>query len=128
MGFYSISPGSITLGIPATLTVTTTGTVADILPIRPGSAMFYALSLPLIGIVTGVGFGWERRKKRTVWVLACLLFAGLGFGIACGGGGPNSGGGGTGGTPAGTYTITVTGSSAPMNSLQHSTAARLTVQ
>jgi uncharacterized repeat protein (TIGR03803 family) len=123
----SISPGSVTLGIPATLTVTTTGTVAGSLPIRSGFAMFYAFSLPLIGLVAGIGFRVERRKKRTSWVLACLLFAGLGFGVGCGGG-ANAGGGGGGGTPAGTYTITVTGSSAPMNTLQHSTFATLTVQ
>ena len=118
----SISPRSITVGTPATLTVTTTRTSASGLPPRSGSALFYALSLPLIGVVAVVGFGSNRRKKRRGWVLGCLLFAGLVFGVGCGGGSTSSGGGSGGGT---TYTITVTGASV---SLQHSTTVTLTVQ
>lgn len=40
-------------------------------------------------------------------VLACMLFAGLAFLVACGS--SKSTGGGSPGTPAGTYAITVTG-------------------
>ena len=123
----SISPGSITLGTAATLTVRTTGTTASGSPSR-SSALSYALALPLIGVVTAVGFSSDRKKKGNVWVLACLLLAGVVFGVACGGSSNSRGGGGTGGTPAGTYTITVTGSSAPMHILQHSTVATLNVQ
>jgi hypothetical protein len=38
-----------------------------------------------------------------------MLFAGLGFQVACGSSSSNGGGGGSSGTPAGTYSITVTG-------------------
>lgn len=125
----SISPGSITLGTAATLTVRTTGTTASGSPAR-SSGLFYALGLPLIGVVGAVGFSphRKRKKKANVWVLACLLLAGVVFGVACGGGSNSRGGGGTGGTPAGTYTITVTGSLAPMHILQHSTVTTLNVQ
>lgn len=118
----SINPSSITVGTPATLTVTTTRTSASGLPPRSGSALFYALSLPLIGVVAGVGSGSNRKRKRKGWVLACLLFAGLVFGVACGGGSTSSGGGSGGGT---TYTITVTGAS---GSSSHSITTTLTVQ
>ena len=53
-------------------------------------------------------------------VLAFMLFAGLVFQVACGG---------SSGTPAGTYTITVTGAGTDADgTLEHSTATMLEVQ
>ncbi len=120
----SISPGSITLGSPAVLTVSTTGPTANSLHPGSGFAPLYALWVPLIG-VAGVGFRLDKRKKGKCLAaaLACV-FAGLVISIACGGGTSTSGGGSVGGTPAGTYVINVTGTSLTVH---HSTTTTLTV-
>ena len=100
----SISPTSLSFpGTPATLTVSTSGPSGSLIS-HPASGLLYALWLPLIGLVaTGVGLGssqnGQERKLRTA-ALACALFASLTFQVACGGG--------SSGTPAETYTITVT--------------------
>jgi uncharacterized repeat protein (TIGR03803 family) len=126
----SISPNSIMPGTPATLTVRTTAPTAAVMSSSRGSGLFYALCLPLIGLVaTGLRLGSEqkgRKRKLSSTVLVCMLFAGLVFQVACGGS-TNNGGGGSSGTPTGTYTITVTGTYAT-GSLVHSTPTMLTVQ
>jgi uncharacterized repeat protein (TIGR03803 family) len=117
----SISPGSVTVGTPATLTVSTTGRSAGTLPSKSGAAPFYALWLPLVGVfVSGLASRKKSKGKIRVVALASLLFAGLAFGIAC-----SAGSRGSVGTPAKFYTITVTGTSA---SLKHSTTTTVTVQ
>jgi probable HAF family extracellular repeat protein len=103
----SISPASYTFGgTPSTLTVSTFGPSGRLLS-HPGSGVLYALWLPLFGLVgMGVGLGsnskGQKRKLKAV-ALACALFAGLTFQLACGGGSSGSSG-----TPAGTYSVTVT--------------------
>jgi trimeric autotransporter adhesin len=69
----------------------------------------------------------RRKEKLTAAALACVLFAGLAFQVACGGSSNSGGGGGSKGTPAGTYTITVTGTYST-GSLAHSTPTTLMVQ
>ena len=127
----SLSSGSVIPGTPATLTVGTTGRTAALLSSSAGSGPLYALCLPLIGLVaTGLGLGSDQRNRKgklTSAALACMLFASLIFQVACGGGSSSGSGGGHGGTPAGRYTITITGADAS-GTLVHSTSTMLIVQ
>ena len=64
--------------------------------------------LPIGGLaLLGTGLT-SRRRKLLGWVLLGLMLTGLIFMAACGGT-SSGGGGGHPGTPAGTYTVTVTG-------------------
>ena len=91
-----------------------------------GTALSFAVWLPLLGLV-GIRnpFGSRQRKIKAV-LLGCVLFVGVVFQVACGG---SSSGGGSSSTPAGAYTITVTGtSSATTGSLVRATNTTLQVQ
>jgi hypothetical protein len=103
----SVAPASATT--TATLNVTTTAATASL---QHSSSIFYAMFLPLAGMtLLGVSFGSRRRKVLGI-LLVFLTVSGLLFLASCGG--SSSGGGGGGGnpgTPAGAYTITVTGTS-----------------
>jgi hypothetical protein len=90
----------------------------------------YAMVFPIFGVaLVGMGFtsGGRKRKRLLGVAIGTVLFAGLSLQMACGGGSGSSGGTGTGtpGTPAGSYTVTVTGTS---GSTQHTTTVMLTVQ
>jgi hypothetical protein len=75
---------------------------------------FYALWLPVPGLtLIGLGLGSRRspRKKLSGLLLLSIGLASLVVLPACGGSGSSGGGGGGGGnpgTPAGTYTLTIT--------------------
>ena len=105
------------------LTVSTTAAVtASLAPHSIG--LFYAMLLPIGGLAL-LGAGITSRKRKVgSFLLGCLLFSTLTILPACGGSG-SSGGGGHPGTPAGTYTVTVTGTS---GSLTHTATASVTVQ
>lgn len=120
----AFNPVSVTNGSgTSVLTVSTTAaTTASLAP--HSSGLFYAMLLP-IGGLTCLATGLTSRKKK-LWsfLLGCLLFSTLIILPACGGSG-STGGGGHPGTPAGTYTVTVTGTS---GSRTHPTTVSLIVQ
>jgi uncharacterized repeat protein (TIGR03803 family) len=112
-----------TPGTPATVTVTTSGTSAHASS-RSGGELSYALWLPLLGLVSIGALGSKQRRIKAM-LLGCALCLAVASQLACGGGS----GGGNKGTPAGEYTITVTGtSSAATGSLMRSTSTTLQVQ
>jgi hypothetical protein len=102
------------------LTVTTTGPRGALR--TADSGLRYAFWLPLFGLVaTGAGFGSRRKAskgKLTAAALCGVVFTGVLFQSACGVSKP--------GTPAGAYTITVSGTGSA--NLVHVTTATVTVQ
>ena len=98
------SPGTATLSIGTTARPITTGSMSS------GSKHFYAVWLVLPGFaLLGVGLGGDCRRRRIVGVLLlCVVGALLLFQPACS---SSSNAPLTSGTPAGTYSITVTASS-----------------
>ncbi len=104
------SPASATPTTPATLTVNTTAPSAALQhpQINSPSHIFYAMFLPIGGIaLLGLGSAGTRRKKLIQSMLLCLALGGLLLAPACGG--SSSSTQKSAGTPAGTYTITVSG-------------------
>jgi hypothetical protein len=111
----SLSPASIMGSATSTVTVNTTANSASNSPRSTG--LFYALLLP-IGGMTLLGAGLSSRRKMLVGILlVCVMIAGFIFMTACSSSGsstttPPPGGG----TPAGGYTVTVTGTSGSLSS------------
>jgi hypothetical protein len=95
-----VTPGTIDEPSITTLTITTT---AQVIAFVPGWGYGLAVLLP----VAFVTFGARRARRR--WARALLIGAVVGIFPSCGGG--TGVAGGQAGTPTGTYTVTVTGSS-----------------
>jgi hypothetical protein len=116
----SVSPTSATPGGTVTLTVTTTAASAAVNTRSGGGQFLYAFCLPLIGL-PAVGTGKPKNRMRIAGLLLCfLILAWVSLQLACGGGGRP----GSNATPAGVYTVTVTGTS---GSLQRSITVALNV-
>jgi len=122
----SVTPASAVRGTPVTVQVTTTGPSARMSP-RSGIALSsYAMWLPLIGLVGIANRLSSKERKTKALLLDCALVGGLLFQVACGGSSSMTG---SSGTPAGAYTITLTGTSSPATgSLVRSTSTVLEVQ
>jgi hypothetical protein len=127
----SFSPSTVTPGATATtvtLNISTKTRLAYLRPLRH----FYALALPLAGLLLIFGGVLVEGSRRSKVLLAAAFTTILGLSlslIACGGGSsgnnipppppPPQG------TPAGSYSVTVTASSGP---LAHNTSVSLAVQ
>jgi len=114
-----ISPGSVTPGNTATLTVNAANLTAALTPPsfeRAGSFCAAWLPLGLLGCVLVTGFDEKRRRK---WALHFVMLAATILSAACGGSSSV-----TKGPPPQNYSVTVTARSGV---LQHSTAISVTV-
>jgi hypothetical protein len=127
----AFNPSSVSVGLSTVMTVTTTSrTLAQIVrmplnprqPLRPIWLMIFATILALMAVSTLIPARRTARRLISISALALLLIS-VGYLSGCAGGFP--GASVNNGTPAGTYTITVTGTS---GSVQHSTTVTLTVQ
>lgn len=135
-----VSPGSLTPGSTAsTLTVTvTTAAPSSLAPLAPpgNGKVWRFLALGLLALLLVV-FGWPARRRpspialwRRCLALSAALMLILGM-AACGGGGGggSSSGGGNPGTPAGAYTLTVSGSvTEASTTVTHNMSLTLNVQ
>ncbi len=125
------SVGAITGSGTAPVTVSTTANTQRLAALftdrRPGALLAFGLLIPALLLGAG-GLSKQQRQKMLVCCLAVLVLGGCLFQAACGGGSsststpPPSGG-----TPAGTYTISVTGASGSVTGVQ-APALTLTVQ
>jgi len=123
----TISPQQVTPGsaaVSATVTITTTAPQSSMLHVLGSVTGVYALFLPLLWLYSGTAKHGRSAKLRTLgWVLGVVLLLIVVSLVGCGGSysppkqqKP--------GTPSGTSTITISGSSSSMN---HTTTVTLNV-
>ena len=117
----TVTPNATT--VTTTLTITTAAhTSAAALGTGPGSNSLYAVWLLLPALLLGTAAkASPKGRKVLTFALMFLLLGGCLFQSACGSSGPNL----TTGTPAGTYSVIVTGAA---GSDQHTTTVMLTVK
>jgi hypothetical protein len=107
-------PASVTISSATAQTVTlTVSTTASTTALNQTRRFFWPSAGSALAVVLLFGIPARRRKWRSLIGAFVLLVAFAGGLVSCGGssGGGGGGGGGNPGTPAGTYTITVTGTS-----------------
>ena len=105
---YSFAPSQVAAGSGQTIVTLSIQTTAPVLARRDPSArrlLFYALWIPLAGLL----LAWpNKRKQRGILAVLTLSFLIFILYMGCGGGnGPGNGGSGSPGTPPGEYNVTV---------------------
>jgi hypothetical protein len=128
----SFNPSSVSVGTSTTMTVTTTArgsaqiTAPPFSPTTPTRPLFILALVALLALMTTRAAKFGRRTARRFVPIAALsmLLISIGYISGCSGGGFPKVGTNT-GTPAGTYTVTVTGTS---GTVQHSTTVTLIIQ
>jgi len=117
----TVTPNATTVMTTLTITTAAHTSAAALATLGPRSNSLYAvwLLLPALLLGTAVKASPKARKLLT-FALMFLLLGGCLFQSACGTSGPNL----TTGTPAGTYSVIVTGAA---GSNQHTTTIKLTV-
>jgi hypothetical protein len=123
----SVTPTSS--GATSTLNINTTGSTNSAALGGNGGA---SLWLPVVGIsLLGIPFASAKSGRRKLFGLLTLSLALCALFVlpSCGGSSNSGGGGGhgTSGTPAGSYTVAVTGAGTDSNTTTHSTSVTLTV-
>jgi hypothetical protein len=103
-----------------TLSITTVADLQTPGPWRQRGTLFAATG----GLFAAVLLGGVSSRRRRLSILGCLIVVAVLAGVACGGGSSTTQQKSH-GTPAGSYTITVTGAS---GSTTHSANVSLTVQ
>ncbi len=127
----TVSPGSLnlsgTVSAPVTVTVNTAARSAVWMISKPHFEQWiWVCWLGVLSAVSLVTIRMHRRGWRRAWALLGVATLGLALCAACGGSGGTHG---AGGTPAGTYTLTVTASiTSGTTTLQHNVALTLTVK
>jgi hypothetical protein len=122
----ALAPASVTISDAtaqtSTLTISSTAATTGSLA-RPKNLPWYAATGATLACLLLFGIPMRNRSRRSI--LGAILLLTIGCIVAsCGGGGGNKGGGGNPGTSAGSYTVTVTGTS---GTTTETTAVTLTV-
>jgi len=125
----SVTPNSNGSATPLMVTVVTTAAslappFSRTLPPPPGSGHGWVLIMSVLSLLMFTTLFAQRKTRRAAWILAPVMLWIL-MASACGSNSTSSGGGGTSGTPAGTYTLKVSGTA---GSLTNSVSVSLTVQ
>jgi hypothetical protein len=122
---FSTTPIANATNGPVSSTLTVNTTVRPTAMLRPGARFFYAALLPVSGMAfLGLGIAGPSRRKRWLGGLLALVLVGVVI-FEAGCGSTTQTAPTTGGTPAGTYAVTITGTS---GAVSRTTTATLIVQ